>query len=143
MLSRTDNEPADDLHELVEPSFFTNQGLHEPLLLRLRAAFNASLLRQLKTTVFTLIQPDAIYAGKFRQILDYYMSHGLSVVEIKFLQSPPLRCFEDLYKFNLSLANQQNMLGNWWVNSLIYNKPCAVAVILGCEGGGSVHAKVS
>ncbi|MEO1662069.1 MAG: nucleoside-diphosphate kinase [Pseudomonadota bacterium] len=77
-------------------------------------------LEDAKNVALVLLKPDAFATGKVTKIVGYLEKYGIQTIYYSFLQSPELRQFEELYKFNISESNEKNQLGSWWINCRTY-----------------------
>jgi nucleoside diphosphate kinase len=111
----------DDLHTwLYEPSYFADSKWAGPLVGTLAAALPSEALRELKCTAFAIVKPDAVTAGKTADVIAHLRANQLEPIEAEPLWNPQVRQFEELYKFNLTVYNEQNQIGSWWLNSQVY-----------------------
>lgn len=84
----------------------------------------------LRDTVFVVIKPDALAAGKAPQIFQVLQTNGGQLLHVGSTDGARDGAFEDLYKFNLTIRNDANMLGAWWLNQRIYSMaPSIVALV--------------
>jgi len=141
------NDPGhmDQLLEwLTEPSYFTRMGFHRPFLEKLLATLEEADVRVLRSLAFVLIKPDAIASGKAGRIVEFLSGHGLLPLHSGICFQAGPRHFEELYKFNLTLHNQQNMVGSWWLNSQVYVRGPVITLLVFDEArSGSVHARIA
>jgi nucleoside diphosphate kinase len=130
--------------ELYEPSYFADSSWARPLLDRLSAEMPDEVLRQLKTTAFALVKPDAIVSGRASKVIEHLRWQGLEPVEAWPLLNPMLRQFEELYKFNLTLQNEQNQISSWWINSQVYVMAPSMLMLVACpQDPTSVHRRLA
>lgn len=99
---------------------------------------------RLEQLVFAILKPDAVAGGLTRPILEWLQSRGYAVRYADVLWNPKERQFEELYKFNLTIRNDQNQLGSWWLNRQLYTLGPSVLLLL--EGGphaGQVYQSIA
>jgi nucleoside diphosphate kinase len=90
----------------------------------------AELLPELADCVYVMLKPDALAAHVQDAFLDALSSAGLQIVQSwPCLRSGP-REYEELYKFNLTLQNEQNMLSHWWLTSRQFALGHSVALLV-------------
>ncbi len=135
------DSPSEQLwHQLYEPSYFSGSPIARQLLSELTLSIPPENLAQLKTLAFVIVKPDAIVSGKCSAVIEYLRRSGLKAVEATPLLAPALRDFEELYKFNLTLRNEQNQIGSWWVNCQLYTLAPSLLLMLECPGNpANVH----
>jgi nucleoside diphosphate kinase len=111
-----DRPVADLLERLTEESYYTSTGDHVQLLESLQRGISDALLLRLADTVFCLVKPDAVAAGKARAVCEYFAERGFAVAHARPLVATHPRQFELLYAYNLTLNNELNQVSDWWLN---------------------------
>jgi len=98
-------------------------------------------LEDAKNVALVLLKPDSFASGKATKVVDYLEEHGAQTIYGSFLQSPELRQFEELYKFNISESNEKNQLGSWWINCRTYLQgPSLLLLVRSNEPGTDVYS---
>ncbi|MGW1067469.1 nucleoside-diphosphate kinase [Streptomyces aureus] len=89
-----------------------------------------ALLPELADCVYVMLKPDALAAHVQDAFFGALSSAGLQVVQSwPCLRSGP-REYEELYKFNLTLQNEQNMLSHWWLTSRQFTIGHSIALLV-------------
>jgi len=83
----------------------------------------------LKELVFLLVKPDAVAAGKGHAVFSALDAAGLRFLHLSTTYGAGEATFEELYKFNLTVRNEKNMVGAWWLNRRLYTLGPSVAVL--------------
>lgn len=129
---------------LPEDSYFVNNGFHHELLNDIGQRLTTAETEHLQYLSFVLLKPDAVMSGKAKQVIDFLEHSGLNVVDVSALLQPHPSQFEQLYKFNLTRYNQQNMLGAWWLNRRLYEMGPSLLLVVRSRGGRcTAHTIVS
>ncbi|HRC84141.1 MAG TPA: nucleoside-diphosphate kinase [Thermoanaerobaculia bacterium] len=126
---------------LEESSYFVAQGYHRPFLDALLQEVPEAELRRLAHLTFALLKPDTVLSARVRPALALLAQAGLEVVDLGVCLSTHPRQFEELYKTNLTVYNQQNMVGAWWLNHQIYELAPVVTLLLALPGEGAGDAQ--
>jgi nucleoside diphosphate kinase len=71
-----------------------------------------------------------VASGKTTALLGFLRAHDIAILDFHVCLQTRLRDFEELYKFNLTRYNEQNMLGSWWLNNQVYMAGASVAVLV-------------
>jgi nucleoside diphosphate kinase len=139
---RSHQELADALAALAldESSYYVDQGHHWPLAADLLREIPSHELAGLASLTFVLLKPDAVLSGKVRSALDLLAGAGLAVVDAAVCLTTHPRQFEELYKLNLTVYNQQNMVAAWWLNRQVYDLAPVVTLLLAVPGAGPGEA---
>ncbi len=124
------------INKFIERSYYIKSGFYKNIISKAPELFSKQNLSNLSRAVFVLIKPDAVSRGLTSNIINRFQEHGLGVFYVKIISTPRERDFEELYKFNLTLRNEQNMIGSWWINRLLYTAGPSVALILKSQVSG-------
>jgi nucleoside diphosphate kinase len=129
---------------LYEPSYFSESRWAVPLLEQLAGELPHRLLRELKRSAFALVKPDAVVSGRAGMVIAHLRAQGLEPIEAWPLMNPKLRQFEELYKFNLTLQNEQNQVSSWWLNGQVYcMAPSLLLMVVSTHEPDSVHQRLA
>jgi hypothetical protein len=85
------------------------------------------LRSQLADCCFVLLKPDLLAAGKQDLFWDRLLATGAQPLVAWACLRSGLREFEELYKFNLTVNNDQCMLSSWW----LHNRPYQMGPVVG------------
>lgn len=116
---------------LIGDSYFSKTGHAEAYLRQLiEAGIPPHSLAAFQDICFFMIKPDAIFSGSAERIIKWLEISGFDVIWSKPVSDKSGASFEDLYKFNLTVSNDQNQFVSWWINSSIYRSGPALALLL-------------
>lgn len=109
-------------------SFYIRSRMHEQL--KESAHFQVSNLEFFETHAFALFKPDAIKRGLVLEMIRWLSNKGYAVKLVDMVSNPQEWQFEQLYKFNLTVNNENNQLGRWWLNRRIYTLGPSISLLL-------------
>ncbi|MFO0157595.1 MAG: nucleoside-diphosphate kinase, partial [bacterium] len=79
---------------------------------------------------FVVLKPDALASNKGLAMWQKLIDHGLQPLLAWPCLDSGLRHFEELYKFNLTLNNNQCMLSSWWLHNQPYEMGPVIALLV-------------
>ncbi|GGM89431.1 hypothetical protein GCM10011609_27890 [Lentzea pudingi] len=89
----------------------------------------------LREVVFVMVKPDAVASGKGDAVCSALQDAGARFLHVAPTFGAGERTFEELYKFNLTVRNEKNMVGAWWLNRRVYSMGPSIAALLHLPGG--------
>lgn len=96
----------------------------------LRQEVPSALHRHLEDCCFVLLKPDLLASGKQDVFWDRLLATGGRPLVAWACMGSGAREFEELYKFNLTLNNDQCMISSWWLHSLPYTMGPVIGLLL-------------
>ncbi|MFI0450659.1 nucleoside-diphosphate kinase [Actinomadura sp. 6N118] len=115
---------------MSEDSYLARTGQVEEIWRSLCEDISPALLARLAECVFVMLKPDALATGKHQTMLDRMASAGWRILYAQAALTASARHFEELYKYNLTVRNEQNMLGDWWINARLYGMSPSLVLLL-------------
>lgn len=79
---------------------------------------------------FLLLKPDLLAAGKGSALFDSLLRQGIRPVAAWACLDSSVRHFEELYKFNLTVNNDQCMLSTWWLHNMPYGMGPTIGLLV-------------
>ncbi|MFD3686492.1 nucleoside-diphosphate kinase [Nocardiopsis sp. NPDC058631] len=129
---------------LVEDSYLARLGDGDAVWADVRAHLSESRAMRLRECVFLMLKPDAIESGRHEEVLAAMEAAGWQLLHAHAALSCGPRHFEDLYKYNLTVRNEQNQIGVWWLNGRLYGMGPSLALMYRIPpvGGLTAHQQV-
>lgn len=116
--------------ELVEDSYLAQLGQADEIWSRLCRRMPAAALERLSECVFLMLKPDALISGRYESLLSGMADAGWQFIHAQATLSAGERHFEELYQYNLTIRNEQNMMCAWWINARLYAMGTSVALMV-------------
>ncbi|GAB2521888.1 nucleoside-diphosphate kinase [Nocardiopsis aegyptia] len=128
-MTLTDERTGACPEELLEDSYLARLGDGETVWASVRGHLSEAQAMRLKDCVFIMLKPDAIESGRHEAVLAGMKAAGWQLLHAHTVLSFGPRHFEDLYKYNLTVRNEHNMMGVWWLNGRLYAMGPGVALM--------------
>ncbi|MEU6404727.1 nucleoside-diphosphate kinase [Streptomyces sp. NPDC046985] len=116
--------------ELVEDSYLAQLGQADEVWSRLSRGMPAGALGHLPECVFLMLKPDALVSGRYESLLSGMAEAGWQLLHAQATLTASERHFEELYQYNLTIRNEQNMMCAWWINKRLYAMGPSVALMV-------------
>jgi nucleoside diphosphate kinase len=97
---------------------------------RLREEVPEILHSQLADSCFVLLKPDILASGKQEMLWERLLAAGVQPLVAWACLHSGVREFEELYKFNLTLNNDQCMLSSWWLHNRPYQMGPVICLLV-------------
>lgn len=114
---------------MVEDSYLARVGQHDAVWRSVEPQVPAALREAATECVFIMLKPDALVEGKHAALLKAMASAGWQLVHAQATLTAGAEHFESLYQYNLTVRNEQNMVGAWWLNARVYTMAPSVALL--------------
>jgi nucleoside diphosphate kinase len=114
---------------LTQDSFLVRLGQQHQVWNQIRELLPPELVGLLSECVFMMIKPDALAEGKHDVLLAAMRRAGWKLLYSQATLAASLQHFEELYKYNLTIRNEQNMVGAWWINAPLYEMAPSIALV--------------
>ncbi|MFD8337929.1 nucleoside-diphosphate kinase [Streptomyces solisilvae] len=125
---------------LIEDSYLAELGQGDAVWATVRRHIPEALITRLKECVFVMLKPDALQSGRHKEVLSEFARAGCFLLYAHTTLSASERHFEELYKYNLTIRNEHNMIGAWWINSPLYSISPSVALMFWIPPQGEITA---
>lgn len=112
----------------ADRSYYVREKHHNKLLESLD--FGIDEWTQLSRHVFAILKPDAVVRGKAVPICEWLEANGYRIDYCDILWEPEEWQFETLYQYNLTLRNEHNQIGSWWLNRQLYTLAPSILMLL-------------
>jgi len=118
------------------PEYLIGRGYirHTPALSttwrRLQEEVPDSLHPEVAECCFVLLKPDVLASRKEEMIWERLLAAGMRPLVAWVCLHSSVREFEELYKFNLTLNNDQCMLSSWWLHNLPYQMGPVICLLI-------------
>lgn len=126
----TSHLPSGCPADMVEGSYLAEVGQADQVWADLAHRLPPHLLWRLRECVFLLLKPDALQAGKHTILLRGLADAGCRLLHVQATLTASAQHFESLYQYNLTIRNEQNMMGAWWINSPLYEMAPSLAMLI-------------
>jgi nucleoside diphosphate kinase len=114
----------------VEDSYLAQLGQSDEVWACLRASIPDRARERLSECVFLMLKPDALVSGKYEPLLAGMADLGWQIIHAQATLTAGQQHFEELYKYNLTIRNEQNMMCAWWINARLYAMGPSVALMV-------------
>lgn len=131
--------------ELIEDSYLAQLGQADAMWETVRRRVPNEPLDRLRECVFMLVKPDALVSGRSEALLAGMARAGWQVIHAEATLTAGQRHFEEVYQYNLTIRNEQNMMCAWWINSRLYAMGPSVALLVrvpSAPSGLTAHQQV-
>ncbi|WP_197419632.1 nucleoside-diphosphate kinase [Burkholderia sp. TSV86] len=89
-----------------------------------------NLHSEVANSCFVLLKPDILASRKEESLWERLLEAGTQPLIAWVCLHSGLREFEELYKFNLTLHNEQCMLSSWWLHNLPYQMGPVICLLI-------------
>lgn len=125
-------------------SYFVQSGKYEAFLSRDPIRSFRTDLSVFEENAFAILKPDAIATNNVRNIVNWLNTKGLEITLFATVIKARESFAEELYKYNLTLRNEHNQIGSWWLNRQLYTMGPMVLLMLRCkERSENVYDRLS
>lgn len=111
---------SDVPEEFLGPGYMCRTPALQATWSRLCAEAPGGLHTQLSDCCFILLKPDILASGKEEMLWEKLLAAGVQPLVAWACLHSGVREFEELYKFNLTVNNDQCMLSAWWLHNRPY-----------------------
>lgn len=128
--------------EYHDASYFIRGGYYREFLQN-NCWLGAKQIEFFEGAIFALLKPDCLASGKAKATIEWLEKAGYTILHIEPIWRPSEREFEEIYKYNLTIKNEQNQIGSWWINRKTYTVGPSLMLILGRSDGRNVYKTLS
>lgn len=131
--------------DLIEESYLAQLGQADGIWADLSRRIPVNLLGRLRECVFMMLKPDALISGRHKILLKGMAAAGWQLIHAQATLTAGERHFEELYQYNLTIRNEQNMMCAWWINARLYTMAPSVVLVYrvpDTASGLSAHQQV-
>jgi len=138
-------DTAECPQELLEGSYLARLGQADVIWREAGQHIPRHLRPRMRECVFLMLKPDAIQSGRYKTLLADMASAGWRLVHAQATITASQRHFEELYQYNLTIRNEQNMMCAWWLNARLYAMSPSIALMywVSPEGALTAHQRVN
>lgn len=116
--------------ELIENSYLAQLGQADAVWETVKRRIPDTPLDRLRECVFMLLKPDALVSGRSEALLAGMAKAGWQIIHAEATLTGGQKNFEELYQYNLTIRNEQNMMCAWWINARLYAMGPSLALLV-------------